>query len=87
MYNPRQLYWNGSQIIDADMEATRSVLRSRPKLHMHNEISAFGDVLLPSWLHIEMKDSYGNISDEDVAEMNSHTLDFTRKGYIHCLLC
>ena len=67
--------------IDADIDAMQSVLKSRLKKQTDRDRNFFGGAFLPSWLHIEMKDSYGNISDDDIAVMNSHTLDFSRKGY------
>ena len=67
--------------IDADVDAMRSVLKSRPKHHSQHDHNVIRDVFLPSWLHVEMKDSNGDISDDDIAVMNSHTLDFSRKGY------
>ena len=66
--------------IDADIDAMRSVLKSRLRKQTKSDRNFFGNAYLPSWLHIEMSDSYGNISDEDIADMNSHTLDFSRKG-------
>ena len=32
------------------------------------------------WMHIEMIDRHGDIRESDIAQMYSHTLDFTRKG-------
>ena len=68
--------------IDVDLDAMQSVLKSRLHKQSQGGRDSFGNAFLPSWLHIEMKDSYGDISDEDISEMNSHTLDFSRKGYL-----
>ena len=67
--------------IDADIDSYQSVLKSRLKRRLDCERNVYGNTFFPSWLHIEMRDVYGNISDDDIAEMNSQTLDFTRKGY------
>ena len=53
----------------------RSAARSAPR-------ATYGLSSSVSWMHIEMIDRHGDIRDSDIIQMNSHTLDFTRKGYI-----